>query len=64
MYAISASLDTYWPLGSKKSLELEMKDFSLQILKILKGDGCCDTATIEIHDHIELCTIRLKYEIS
>ena len=39
-----------------------IKDFSLQILEILKGDGCCDIATIEILDQTNLCTIRLlKY---
>jgi hypothetical protein len=32
MYVISAN----WPFGGKKSLELEIKDFSLQILEILK----------------------------
>lgn len=62
MYVISAGLDNYWPIGDKKSLELGIKDFSLQILEILKGDGCCDIATIEIHDQIKLCTVRLlKY---
>lgn len=43
MYVISAN----WPFGGKKSLELEIKDFSLQILEILKGDGCCDIPIIE-----------------